>query len=153
MRVSDGSLASAAAAASAPSVTSVAAAPQLEPSTAPVQNARVAGAFISEIASNVVAALIGGVLLGLLLGAVLMRRTLLARSRVIETAPAEHVDIAPAAIDSQAATEVHRVAAIEPPPEIRFTAWLDPGETSIKFTDLSEDEEAAVEYSRDQYAE
>ena len=127
---------------------------QLEPSTAPVQNDRVAGTFISETASNVVAALVAGVLLGLLLGAVLMRRALLARSRAIGTRPAEHVDIAPAEINSsQAAPEVHRVAAIEPPPEIKFTAWLDPGETTIEFTDLLEDEEAALEYSSDQYAE
>ena len=154
LRVSDGSLASAAAAAPAPSVASVASASQLEPSTAPVQNDRVAGAFVGEIASKVVAALVAGVLLGLLLGAVLMRRALLARSRAIETAPAEHVDIAPAEIDSsQAAAEVHRVAAIEPPPEIKFTAWLDLGETTIKFTDLPEDEEAEIEYSTDEYAE
>ena len=53
---------------------------------------------------------------------------------------------------SQAAAEVHTVAAIEPPPEIKFTAWLEPGETTIKFADL-EDEEAALEYARDQYAE
>lgn len=153
LRVSDGSLASAAAAVPAPSAASVASASQLEPSTAPVQNDRVAGAFIGEIASNVVAALVAGVLLGLLLGAVLMRRALLARSRAIDTAPAEHVDIAPAEIDSsQAAAEVHRVAAIEPPPEIIFTARLDPGETTIRFTDLPEDEEAAIEYSRGQYA-
>ena len=154
LRVSDGSIASAAAAVPAQSAATVAAASQLEASTAPVQNDRVAGAFISKAVSNVVAALIGGVLLGLLLGAVLMRRTLLARSRAIETAPAEHVDIAPAEIDSsQAAAEVHRVAAIEPPPEIKFTARLAPGETTIKFADLLEDEEAAIEDSRNQYAE
>ena len=154
LRVSDGSVAGTAAAVPAPSAASVASASQFDPSTAPVQNDRVAGAFIGGIASNVVAALVAGVLLGLLLGAELMRRALLARSRAIETAPAEHVDIVPAAIDnSQAPAEVHRVAAIAPPPEIRFTAWLDPGETTIKFIDLSEDEEAAVEYSRDQYAE
>ena len=152
LRVSDGSLAGAAAAVPAPSAASVAAASQLQPS-APVQNDRVAGAFISQAASNVVAALIGGVLLGLLLGAVLMRRTLLARSRAIETASAEHVAIAPAAIDRHAATEVDRVAAIEPPPEAKFTAWLEPGETTIKFADLLEEEEAAIAYSRNQYAE
>ncbi len=153
LRVSDGSLASAAAAVPAPSAASVAPASQLEPTTAPMQNDRVAGAFIGEIASNVVAALVAGVLLGLLLGAGLMRRVLLARSRAIDTAPAEHVDIAPAEIDSShAVAEVHRVAAIEPPPEIIFTARLDPGETTIKFTDLPEDEEAAIEYSRGQYA-
>ncbi len=154
LRVSDGSLATAAAAAPAPSAASVASASQLEPSTAPVQNDRVAGAFIGGIASNVVAALVAGVLLGLLLGAVLMRRALFARSRAIDTAPAQHVDAAPAEIDrSQAAARVHRVAAIEPPPELRFTARLVPGETTIKFADLLEDEEAAIAYSRNQYAE
>ena len=146
LRVSDGSLASATAAVPTPSTASVTPAPQLEPSTASVQNDPVAGAFIDEIASNVVAAPIVGVLLGLLLGAVLMRRAHLARSRAIDTAPAEHVDMAPAKIDSsQAAAEVHRVAAIEPPPEIKFAARLDPGETTIEFTDLPEDEEAAIE--------
>ncbi|MGH6610412.1 MAG: PASTA domain-containing protein, partial [Burkholderiaceae bacterium] len=150
LRVSDGSLTSAAAEVPAPSAASVASL-QLEPSAAPVQNNRVAGAFIGEIASDVVAALVAGVLLGLLLGAVLMRRALLARSRAIDTASAEHVDIAPAEIDSsQAAAEVHKVAAIERPPEIKFTARLDPGETTIEFTDLPEDEEAAIEFSRDQ---
>ncbi|MBA2548643.1 MAG: hypothetical protein H0V16_09335 [Burkholderiaceae bacterium] len=84
-------------------------------------------------------------MLGLLLGAVLMRRALLARGRAIDTAPAEHVDIAPAEIDSsQAAAEVHRVAAIEPTPEIKFTARLDLGETIVKFPDLPEDGEAAI---------
>ncbi|MGZ9075404.1 MAG: PASTA domain-containing protein [Burkholderiaceae bacterium] len=145
LRVSDGSLASAAAAVPAPSAASVASASQLDPSTAPVQNDRVAGAFIGGIASKVVAALVAGVLLGLLLGALLMRRALVARSRAIDTAPAEHVDIAPAEIDSgQETAEVHRVAAILPPPEIKLTARLDPGETTIKFTDLPEDEEAAI---------
>ncbi|MEO8186354.1 MAG: PASTA domain-containing protein, partial [Burkholderiaceae bacterium] len=145
LRVSDGSLASAAAAVPAPSAAAVAPASQLEPSTAPVQNDRVARAFVGEIASNVVAALVAGVLLGLLLGALLMRRALLARGRAIDTAPAEHVDIAPGEIDSsQAAAEVHRVAAIEPRAEIIFTARLDSGKTTIKFTDLPEDEEAAI---------
>ena len=96
VRVSDGSLASAAAAVPATPAASVAPASQLEPSAAPVQNDRVAGASISGIASNVVAALVAGVLLGLLLGAMLMRRALLARSRAIDTATAERVDIAPA---------------------------------------------------------
>lgn len=142
------------AAAPAPSAASVASASQLEPSTAPVQNDRVAGASIGGIASYVVAALVAGVLLGLLLGAVLMRRALLARSRAIDIAPAEHVGIAPAEVNSsQAAAEVHRVAAIEPPPEIKFTARLDPGETTIKFTDLPEPEGVTIEYSTDQYAE
>jgi hypothetical protein len=149
LQVSDGSLATAAATVPAPPAASVAPASQLEPSTAPVQNDRVAGAVIGGIASNVVAALVAGVLLGLLLGAVLMRRTLLARSRAIDTAPAERVDIVPAEIHrSQPAVEVHRVAAIEPPPEIRFSAWLDPGETTIKFADLLEHEETAIAYSR-----
>ncbi len=145
LRVSDGSLASVAAAVPAPSAASVTPASQLEPSTAPVQNDRVVGAFLGEIASNVVAAVVVGVLLGLLLGAVLMRLALLARSRGIDIAPAEHVHIAPAEIDSsQAVAEVRTVAAIDPPPEIIFTARLDPGQTTIKFTDLSEDEEAAI---------
>ncbi len=145
LRVSDGSLASAAAAVPAPSAASVAPASQLETSTAPVQNDGVAGAFIGEIPSNVVAAPVAGVLLGLLLGSVLMRLALLARSRAIDTAPAEHVDIAPAEIDSsQAAAGVHRVEAIAPPPEIKFTARLDPGQATIKFTDLPQDEEAAI---------
>ena len=189
LRVSDGSLASAAAAVPAPSAASVAPASQLEPSTAPVQNDRVAGAFISKIASNVVAALIAGVLLGLLLGAVLMRRALLARSRAIDTAPAEHVDIAPA--ESTAArrlpksTESRRSSRLpksteslrssrlpksteslrcEPPAEVhrvlrssrlrnQIYRLAPPGETTIKFTDLPEEEEAAIEYSMDQYAE
>ena len=145
LRVSDGSIAIAAAAVPAPSAASVAPAPQLEPSTAPVQNDRVAGAFIDEIASNVVATVVVSLLLGLLLGAVLMRLALLARSRAFDTPPAEHVDIVPAEIDgSQAAAEVHTVAAIKPRHEIKFTAWLDPGETTINFTDLLEDEEAAI---------
>ena len=153
LRVSDGSLVTAAATVPAPSAASVASASQLEPST-PVQNDRVAGAFIGGIASNVVAALVAGVLLGLLLGAVLMRRTLLARSRSIDTTPAEPLDIAPVEIDrSHAVAEVHRVAAIKPPAEIKFTARLDPGETTIKFADLVEEEEAAIAYSRNQYAE
>ncbi len=144
LRVSDGALLSEAAAVPAPSAASVAPASQLEPSTAPVQNDGVARAFVGESASNV-AALVAGVLLGLLLGAVLMRRALLARGRAIDTAPAEHVDIAPAEIDSsQAAAEVHRVAAIEPTPEIKFTARLDLGETIVKFPDLPEDGEAAI---------
>src|SRR5918993_464689 len=92
VRVSDGSLASAAAAVPTPSTASVAPASPHELSTAPVQNDRVASASISGIASNVAAALVAGVLLGLLLGAVLMRRALLARSRAIDTAPVEHVD-------------------------------------------------------------
>ncbi|HKO68819.1 MAG TPA: PASTA domain-containing protein, partial [Burkholderiaceae bacterium] len=154
LRMSDGSLVSAAATVSAPSAASVTSATQLDSTTAPVQNDRVAGPIISGTASNIVAALVAGVILGLVLGAVLMRRTLLARSRVIDTAPAEHVEIAPVKIDdSQVAAEVRAVAAIEPPPEIKFTARLEPGETTIKFADLLEDEEAAIEYSRDQYAE
>ena len=154
LRVSDGALLSEAAAVPAPSAASVTPPSQLEPSAAPVQNGRVAGAFNSEIASYAVAALVAGLLLGLLLGAVLMRRAPLARSRAINTARAEHVDIAPAKIDSsQAAAEVHRVAAIEPTPEIKFTARLDPGETTIKFSHLPEGGEAALEYSRDQYGE
>ncbi len=152
--VSDGSLASATAAVPAPSAASVAPASPLELSTAPVQNDRGAGASISGIASNVMAALVAGVLLGLLLGAVLMRRALLARSHAIDTAPVEHVDIAPAETNGgQAAAEVHRVAAIKPPPELKFTAWLDPGETTIKFTDLPDHVEVAIEYSTDEYAE
>ncbi|MBC8118348.1 MAG: hypothetical protein H7X75_02065 [Burkholderiaceae bacterium] len=111
-----------------------------------MQNDRVTGAFIGEIASNVVVPLVAGISLGLLLGAVLMRRALLARRRAIDTTPAEQVVIAPAEIDSsQAAAEVPRVAAVAPPPEIKFTARLDPGETTIEFTDLLEDEEAAIE--------
>lgn len=154
LRVSDGSLANAPATVPAPPVTSVAPASQLEPPTAPLQNDRAAGSFMGGIASNVVAALVAGVLLGLLLGALLMRRALLVRSRAIETAPAELLDIAPAEIDSsQATAEVHAVAPIEPPLEIKFTAWLEPYETTIKFADLLEDEEAAIEYSRDQYAD
>lgn len=154
LRVSDGSLAGAADAVLAPSAASVAAAPQLDPSTAPVQNDRVPSAFVGEIASNVVGALVAGVLLGLLLGAVFMRRGLLVRSRAIDTAPAEHVDVATTEIDSsEAAAEVHSVAAIESAPEIKFTARLDPGEPTIKFTKLPENEEAAIEYSRDQHAE
>jgi hypothetical protein len=146
LQVSDGSLASAAAAVPAPSAASAAPASQLEPPTAAVQNDRVAGTFIGEIASSVVAAPVVGVLLGLLLGGVLMRRALLARSRATDTAPAQHVDIAPAAIDSRkAAGEVHTVATIEPRPEIKFIVRLDPGETTIKFTHLPEDEKAAIE--------
>jgi hypothetical protein len=144
---------SAAAAVPASSAAPVASALQLEPSTAPVQNDRAAGGSIGRIASNVVAALIGGVLLGLLLGAVLMRRALRARSRALDTAPAEHMDIAPASIDSQAATEVDRLAAIEPPPEAKFTAWLEPHETTIKFADRPQNEAVTIEYSTDQYAE
>lgn len=152
VRVSDGSLATAAAAAPAQPAASVASASQLEPATAPVQNDRMAGALIDGIASNVVAALVAGVLLGLLLGVVLMRRAPLARSRAIEPAPAQ--DTALAEIDrSQAAAEVHKVAAIEPPAELKFTAWLELGETTIKFADLLEEEEAAIAYSRNQYAE
>ena len=144
LRVSDGSLASAAVAVPAPSA-AVAPASQLEPSTAPAQNDRVSGAFISEIGSNVMVTLVG-VSLGLLLGAVLMRRAFLARSQAIGTTPAEHVNIAPAEIDSSlAAAEVNRAAAIKPPSEIKFIARLDPGETTIEFIDLPEDEEAAVE--------
>jgi hypothetical protein len=103
----------------------------------------VAGAFIGEIASNVVAPLVAGVLLGLLLAAVLTRRAFLARSRAIDTAT---VDIAPAEIDkSHAPAETPKAAVMDPPREIKFTARLDPGETTIKFTDLPEDEEAATE--------
>ena len=146
LRVSDGSLVSPAAAMPAPPAASAAPASQLEPSKAPVQNDRVAGAFMGGIANNVVAAPVVGVLLGLLLGAVLMRRAHLARSRTVDTLPAEHVDIAPANIDSKhAAAEVHTVAAIQPAPEIKFTARLDSGETTIEFTSLPEDEEAAIE--------
>ena len=145
LRVSDGSLASAAAAVSTPSAASVAPASQPDPSTAPVQNDRVAGAFIGESAIYFVAVPVAGLLLGLLLGAMLMRRAFLARSRAIVTAPAEQVKIAPAVVDSrQAAAEVHRAAAIEPPPEIKFTARFYPGETTIKFIILPEDEEAAI---------
>ena len=133
---------------------SVAPAPQLQPSAAPAQKDRVADAFISGTANNVVAALVAGVLLGLLVGAVLMRRALLARSRDIDAATAKRVDIAPAEVESsQATAELHAVAATEPPPEIKFTAWLELGETTIEFADLLEEEEAALEYARDQYAE
>ena len=133
---------------------SVAPGSQLEPSAAPVQNDRAAGAFISGTANNVVAALVVGVLLGLLVGAVLMRRALLARSRAIDTATAKRVDIAPAEVEgSQATAELHAVTAVKPPAEIKFTAWLEPGETTIEFADLLDDEEAALEYSGDQYAE
>jgi hypothetical protein len=141
-------------AANTTSAPTVAVASQLEPATAPVQNDRVAGAFIGGTANNVVAALGAGVLLGLLLGAVLMRRALLTRSRAIDTATAKRVDIAPAEVESSPPTaELHTIAAIEPPPEIKFTAWLELGETTIEFADLLEDEEAALEYARDQYAE
>ena len=141
-------------AANSTSAASVAPASQLEPATAPAQNDRVAGAFISGIASTVVTALVAGVLVGLLLGAVLMRRALLTRSRAIGTAPAERADIEPAKTDnSQAAAQLNGVAAIEPPPKIKFTAWLEPGEATIEFADLLEEEEAAIEYSRNQYAE
>jgi PASTA domain len=153
LRVSDGSLATAAAPVPASSTAAVAPASQLEPATAPVQDDRVAGASIGEIASNVVAPLVAGVLLGLLLAAVLMRRAFLARSRAIDTVPANHVDTVPDEIaSSQASAEVHTAAAIEAPREIKFTARLDPGETTIEFSDLPEDEEAEIQYSRSQHA-
>ncbi|HVG05737.1 MAG TPA: PASTA domain-containing protein [Burkholderiaceae bacterium] len=172
LRVSDGSLASAAATVSAPPAASVAPAPQLEPSTAPVQNDRPTSAFDGDIATNVAAPVVG-VLLGLLLGAVLMRRAHLARRPATDPAPAEHVDKAPSESDSsqtapevnkvaavelpaevnkvvavELPAEVNKVAAVELPAEIKFIARLDPGDTTIEFIDLPEDEAAAIEQSR-----
>ncbi|HVE88541.1 MAG TPA: PASTA domain-containing protein [Burkholderiaceae bacterium] len=149
VRVSDGSLASAAPTVPAPPAASVAPAPQLEPSKAPAQNDRRTGASVGDIASSVGAPVLG-VLLGLLLGAVLMRRAHLARSRANDTAPAEQVDIAPSKIgSSRAAAEVNQVTPVKSPAETKFTARLDPGDTTIEFNDLPEDEEAAIEQSRD----
>jgi hypothetical protein len=63
------------------------------------------------------------------------------------------VDIPPAEIgSSHASAEVDRVVAADAMREFKFTARLDAGETTINFNDLPEDEEAAIEYLRDQHA-
>lgn len=162
LQVSDGSLASAAdttpvtapATAAAPSSTPAPAdsapataadpAPASEPTVPPATRGRFPIAF----SANAALILGAGVLLGLLLGALLMRQWLLRRTLAADK------NAAPLTLSQhQQPVEIGAgVSEIEAVPEIRFAARLDPGETTIAFASLPDDDEVSIEHSSDHYA-
>ena len=146
LQVSDGSLASAAAAA-----------PQVAPTTrAPTSSSEPARAPMT-LPGIAVLLLIAGVLLGLALGALLMRRWLVKRHAAETEAFAPTVVPSPlvpvgtppetsmAKVVEPAAMPVPAMAAAP----ITFSARLEEGETTIEFTAPSDADEMTLEYSRD----
>lgn len=89
--------------------------------------------------------LIAGVLLGLVLGALLMRRWLLSRQPTIDIEPTASQDFPPTESDISGISAPK--TAPETPPEIRFSARLDAGETTIEFTAPSDADETTMESS------
>jgi hypothetical protein len=86
-----------------------------------------------------------GVLLGLLFGALLARQWLLRRKRAADESaaslmPSERQRIEPSAGGTSESGAV---------PAISFAAQLDPGETTIEWGPLSDDDQAAIEHSSD----
>jgi hypothetical protein len=163
LRVSDGSLASAAdttsvtapATAAAPPSTpapaadsapasAVAPAPVSEPTVPPAARGRFPIAF----SANTALILGAGVLLGLLLGALLMRQWLLRRKLAADENAAP-----PTLYQNQQPVDTGTggVSETEAASEIRFAARLDPGETTIELAPLADGEEVAIEHSSDQH--
>ena len=95
-----------------------------------------------------------GMLLGLLFGALVMRQWLLRRQLVVgENAPPptlsqrqQPVDQQPAAPGAVGAPETGAA------PEIRFSAWFIPGETTIVLAPSPGSDEVSIEYSSDHHA-
>ena len=117
-------------------------APASEPTVQPAPRGRFPIAF----SANAALILGAGVLLGLLLGALLMRQWQLRRMLAADANPA-----LPAAL-YQHQQPVETTLRTEAMPEIRFAARLDPGETTIEFAPLVDNEADAIEQSSGQHA-
>lgn len=112
----------------------------VNPAPAPVQSAP----FPLTLSSNAVFLLIASVLLLLALGALLMRRRHLSRQLPLAEEEAAPVQFVTPPTDAQASA----VAAPNvTPPDIVFSARLEPGETTIEL--IAPDDESAPEYSRE----
>ena len=131
LQVSDGSLATAAVA--TPAVVAVSAP---TPTPSPVQVDRSSVTF----PGSAMLALVAGALLVLGLVALAMRRWLLSRRQpALHIEPAAQLEFSPAEID----------ISDVPVAEIRFSARLDEGETTIEFTVPLDADETTLEHSRE----
>ena len=158
LQVSDGSLAGAAGAGTVPAATDAS-------TPAPAAAAVAAPAAVAELAppatrtgepaprgfpivfsANSALVLGAGVSLGLILGALLMRQWLLRRELI-----AEQSATAPALYQNQPVDTVIVAPAVDVVREIRFAARRDPGETTIEFVALADDESIPAEQSSEQH--
>ncbi len=119
-------------------------APAIQPATQPEPATR--GQFPIVFSTNSALILGAGVSLGLLLGALLMRQWLLRRELMAEPSPAAPTLYREPPVDTGSGA-----AATDEVPEVRFAARRDPGETTIEFVALADDEAVAIEQSSEQH--
>lgn len=156
LQISDGSLAAATgtgmpvtteAPASAPAAAEIPAPAPVAELVPPATRTEPATRGLPTVFSTNSALVLGvGVSLGLILGALLMRRWLLRRELMAEQSAA-----APAVYQKQPVDVGSGAVATEMVPEVRFAARRDPGETTIEFVALADDEAAAIEQSSEQH--
>ena len=166
LQVSDGSLAAAATTGTVPAATDASTtAPAAAAVTAPANAAVPAPAPVAKLvppatttsesatrvfpivfSANNALILGAGVTLGLILGALLMRQWLLRRESM-----ADEIVAAPTRNQNQSVDTASVALAADLVAEVRFAARRDPGETTIEFVALADDEAVAIEQSSEQH--
>ena len=116
-----------------------------EPPVTPAPSARFPIAFFP----NAVLILGTGVLLGLLFGALLARQWLLRRKLAADEEAAPPMPSERQQRIEPSAGSTSESGAV---PEISFAARLDPGETTIEWGPLPDDDQVAIEHSSDHHA-